>query len=81
MTPFWAGLVALLNQGLGRNIGYVNPLLYKNLGPAGIFRAITQGNNSIDNVKGYSAGPGWNPVTGWGVPDGQKLLAALKSAK
>jgi kumamolisin len=77
-TPLWAGLIALLNQGLGRNIGFLNPVLYQKLGPAGILRSITQGNNRVANV-GYSAGPGWNPVTGWGSPDGRKLLEALRS--
>jgi kumamolisin len=77
-APFWAGLVALLNQGLGRNVGYLNPLLYAKLGPAGVLRPITEGNNGGNGVPGYSAGPGWNAVTGWGTPDGRKLLAALK---
>jgi kumamolisin len=25
----------------------------------------------------FAAKPGWDPCTGWGVPDGAKLLAAL----
>jgi hypothetical protein len=31
-TPFWAGLIALLNSNLGYNLGFVNPILYT-LGP------------------------------------------------
>ncbi len=79
VAPLWGGLIALLNQGLGQNVGYLNPVLYKTLGSAGVFRSITEGNNSYGNVKGYSAGPGWNLCTGWGSPDGRKLLSALKA--
>jgi len=79
VAPLWAGLIALMNQGLGRNVGYLNPLLYRTLGPAGVFRSITEGDNSYGTVKGYSAAPGWNLCAGWGSPDGRKLLGALKA--
>ena len=62
-APLWAGLIALLNQGLGHNLGNVNPLLYTQLGPHGVL----------------NSGPRWNACTGWGSPDGKKLLAALSS--
>jgi len=78
-APFWAGLIALLNQGLGHNLGFFNPVLYQKLGPAGVLRSITEGNNDVGNVKGYSAGPGWNPVTGWGSPRGKMILEALRA--
>jgi hypothetical protein len=26
---------------------------------------------------GYEAGPGWDPVTGWGSPDAQVLVPLL----
>ena len=77
-TPFWAGLIALINQGLGHNVGFFNPVLYQTLGPAGVFHDITKGDNSFDKVVGYAAGPGWDAVSGWGSPDGAKLLEALK---
>jgi hypothetical protein len=80
-TPFWAGLVALLNQGLGHNLGYFNPILYTKIGPERVLRPITQGNNGIGNVKGYSAGVGWSAAAGWGSPDGTRLLATLKAVK
>lgn len=72
-TPLWAGLIVLMNQALGKVVGYVNPTIYTKLSPATIFRDITEGNNGS-----YSAGPGWDPVTGWGSPDGRKLLRALQ---
>jgi kumamolisin len=79
-APLWAGLIALLNQGLGRPIGYLNPVLYKNIGSSGAFHGIVTGNNGVGGVKGYSAGPGWNACTGWGSPDGKRLLEALRKA-
>jgi kumamolisin len=74
----WAGLIALINQGVGRNLGYFNPLLYEEIGPQGVLRPITKGDNKIGRM-GYSAGPGWNAAAGWGSPDGAKLLEWLKA--
>jgi hypothetical protein len=28
-------------------------------------------------MTGYRAGPGWDPVTGWGTPDAQVLVPLL----
>ena len=83
VAPLWAALIALINQSLRRkgasSVGFLNPLLYTRL--AGSLNDITQGNNDIDgSLKGsYSAGPGWDPCTGLGSPDGTKLLKALAS--
>jgi kumamolisin len=72
VAPLWAGLFALINQSLGANVGYVNPLLYTANSEA-TFHDITSGNNGV-----YSAGPGWDACTGLGSPNGAALLAALK---
>jgi uncharacterized protein YjbI with pentapeptide repeats len=80
-APLWAGLVALFNQAIGRNIGHLTPLLYDRLGPAGLLRDVTTGNNAVGKVKGYSAGPGWDPCTGWGTPYGTRLLDAIRAAQ
>jgi kumamolisin len=77
-VPLWAGLITLIDQGLGYNTGYLNPRLYHDIGPAGTLRSVTSGSNGVDGMKGYSAGPGWTPVTGWGSPDGTKLLMWLR---
>jgi kumamolisin len=77
-AQFWAGLIAIVNQGVGHNVGYINPVLYTKFGPAGILRNITEGDNSVGAVTGHSARTGWNAVTGWGSPDGRKLLKALQ---
>jgi kumamolisin len=80
-APQWAGLIAIINAALGFNVGFVNPALYA-LG-SGYFRDITPGGGPTDNsnkgVRGYPAGAGWDACTGWGSPDGQKLLSGLKS--
>ena len=72
VAPLWAGLLALINQVLGANVGYVNPLLYDAKAEA-TFHDIVTGSNGD-----YSAGPGWDPCTGLGTPDGTALLAALQ---
>lgn len=72
VAPLWAGLLALINQSLGMNVGYVNPLLYQAKTEA-TFHDITSGSNGD-----YSAGPGWDACTGLGSPDGAALLAALR---
>jgi kumamolisin len=74
VAPLWAGLLARINQLIGKPAGYLNPLLYSP-SVAATFHQITSGNND-----GYSAGPGWNPCTGLGTPNGTRLLAVLKSS-
>jgi kumamolisin len=68
--PLWAGLAVLLNQGLGKNIGYFNPILYRRIGMTDAFNPIPRG-------QGIQAERGWTTLTGWGSPDGKKLLATL----
>jgi kumamolisin len=70
VAPLWAGLIALFNQSLGHPVGFAQPALYQ-IGTSA-FRDITSGNNGK-----YSAGPGWDPCTGLGSPNGTALLHAL----
>ena len=72
VAPLWAGLIALMNQKLGKPVGYLNPLVYGSVVGKGAFRDIINGNNGS-----YSAAAGWDPCTGWGSPVGSKLLKAL----
>ena len=78
VSPLWSALTCRLAQALGRRPGLLQPLLYAGVGagavPAG-FRDVTSGGNGA-----YSAGPGWDPCTGLGVPDGEALLARLRTA-
>jgi kumamolisin len=78
VAPLWAGLIALFNQRLGHHVGYLNPTLYGIATGSGSFHDIQSGNNDISGNNGpYAAGPGWDPTTGLGSPDGAKLLATL----
>ena len=79
VAPLWAALVARMNQQLGKPVGYLTPLLYTQLGKAGVLNDITVGNNDPTGgrIGGYSAAAGWDACTGWGTPNGTKLLEAL----
>ncbi|MHB2017059.1 MAG: S53 family peptidase [Candidatus Xenobia bacterium] len=73
VAPLYAGLTALIGQGAGGDIGYLNPIFYNN---PGAFTDITSGTNG-----NFNAGPGWDATTGMGVADGTRLLAAVQAAK
>jgi kumamolisin len=73
-APLWASLIARLNQGLGARVGFLNPTLYASCA-TGVLNDITIGNNGA-----YEAGPGWDACTGFGTPNGNRLLHALKVA-
>jgi kumamolisin len=77
VAPFMAGLIALLKQAKQKNVGFLNPFLYKNAAN-NIVNDITVGTNAITNtIQGYSAGPGWDACTGLGTPDGTTILNSL----
>jgi kumamolisin len=73
VAPLFAGLLARINQSLGTPIGFLNPLIYAS-GIAATFHDITAGDNA-----GWNAGPGWDPCTGMGSPNGGAMLAAVKA--
>jgi kumamolisin len=76
VAPLWAGLVARLAQLTGKKFGLLQPLIYQGVMPGTDvpgFHDITKGNNGA-----YSAGPGWDPCTGLGSPDGTALDTRLK---
>jgi kumamolisin len=70
VSPLWAGLTALVNERTGRPAGSPHQRLYAT---PGALRDIVTGDNG-----GYSAGPGWDPCTGLGVPSGESTVAALR---
>jgi kumamolisin len=77
-APVWAGFCALINEAR-RNAGltalpFLNPFIYPLLGTA-CFRDITSGSNGE-----FGAGPGYDRVTGVGVPNVEQLIAALTQA-
>jgi len=72
VAPLLAGLVAILNQQIGKPVGFWNPILYSELNTAAV-RDISVGDNG-----GYAAAQGWDACTGVGTPVGTVMLTALK---
>jgi kumamolisin len=72
VAPLWAGLIALCNQKTGHHTGYLNPIIYGPAAGSSVFNDISDGNNGA-----YSAVKGWDACTGWGSPNGIKLLGKL----
>jgi hypothetical protein len=76
-APQWAGLIALADQGRAALTGYtqVLPALYQIYGSSSYstyFHDIVSGSN------GYSAGPGYDFVTGIGTPKANYLVPYLR---
>jgi hypothetical protein len=79
-APLWAGTMAVVNQGRVSNLlpalsgaGQTLPLLYGL--PSTDFNDVTSGSNG-----GFSAGPGYDLVTGRGSPIASALIPALATA-
>jgi kumamolisin len=74
-APIWAGFCALINEARERAgkpfLSFLNPLIYPLMGTAS-FRDIVSGSNGA-----YTAGPGYDRVTGIGVPNVAALITAL----
>ncbi|KAI0331225.1 subtilisin-like protein [Cubamyces sp. BRFM 1775] len=79
-SPTVASVIALVNdailEGGGQPVGFLNPFLYSSA--AGAMNDITQGSNPGCGTNGFPAAQGWDPVTGLGTPDFNKLLASAK---
>ncbi len=73
-TPVWSAFCALINQKRGTPLGLLNPKIYPLIGTSS-FRDITSGGNGT-----YSAGQGYDLLTGIGVPDVSALLADTLSS-
>lgn len=77
VAPLWAGVIALADQEAGHRLGFVNPAIYAIARSSFYHRAfhdVITGDNSEDwqatvFFADYKAGPGWDPVTGWGSPN------------
>lgn len=68
-AALWAGLVARLNQRLGRNLGHLNPALYR-----------LAGTGALDPIREGPASAEWYQTTGLGVPNGRRLLKLLSTS-
>lgn len=92
-TPLIASMVTLLNDASLRHknhtLGFVNPALYKAYREHGkaAFRDITTGNNRCSAVPGkccefgYHATPGFDAVSGTGVPVFSKLMELVAGGR
>jgi hypothetical protein len=81
-APVWAGFSAVLSEKVGERLGNLNQIIYPlanaNYNGAG-FHDVTSGNNNYNGVTGYSAGPGYDLVTGWGTIDFNVFAASVKN--
>ena len=55
----------------GAPLGFVNPLFYAH---PEAFHDVTLGENKGAGQVGFKAAKGWDPATGLGTPDFQKLM-------
>ncbi len=83
-APTWAGIIALADQYAKRHLGFVNSAIYEIARSSQYHQAfhdVTVGNNTAEfppeTITGYRAGPGWDPVTGWGSPNAEVLVPLL----
>jgi subtilase family serine protease len=95
-APTFAGIVALLNQATGSNgLGNVNPMLYSlfaNNSSTNVFHDITSGTNKVPCTSGttncpagtasigFTAGAGYDQVTGLGSLDVTNFVTAWLAA-
>jgi tripeptidyl-peptidase-1 len=74
-SPVVGSIVTLINDArLAVNkssVGFLNPVLYAN---PDALNDIISGNNPGCGTQGFTAVNGWDPVTGLGTPNFQKLL-------
>lgn len=66
-APTFAAIINLINEeriaARKRPVGFVNPALYAN---RQVMNDVLEGNNPGCGTQGFSAVPGWDPVTGLG---------------
>lgn len=69
-APLWAGFSQVMAQALGARLGNINSRLYAlaTVSNNGI-RDVTSGNNVFGGVPGFTAGVGYDQVSGWGTVD------------
>jgi tripeptidyl-peptidase-1 len=74
-SPVVGSIITLINDArfavCKGPVGFLNPVLYAN---PDALNDITSGNNPGCGTQGFSAVKGWDPVTGLGTPNFQKLV-------
>ncbi|KAH9923428.1 peptidase S8/S53 domain-containing protein [Epithele typhae] len=81
-APVWGAFLTAVNDAriaAGKSpVGWVHPALYSDAF-AGVWHDVTLGDNKacgVDRTLGFTAAPGWDPITGLGTPDVGKLIEA-----
>src|SRR6185437_8444216 len=79
-SPSFAGRMALVVQKTGSAQGNANPVFYS-MGQAQfagggipVYHDVTSGDNSVPGAVGFSAGAGYDEVTGWGSVDATSMV-------
>jgi len=80
-SPLWAGYSRVLAAASDNaRLGLLNVAIYK-IANAGLaadgIEDVVSGNNSYNGVTGYTAGPGYDQVTGWGSVDMTQFASAF----
>jgi kumamolisin len=79
-APQWSGFMALIGEARANAgkaaVGYLPPQIYalSTTDKAAMFHDVTSGANGL-----YTAGPGWDAVTGWGSMNASALLTKLSN--
>lgn len=79
-SPTFGSIITLINEEMlnaGKStVGFINPILYSY---PEVLNDITLGDNPGCGTSGFSAVPGWDPVTGLGTPNYPKMLELFLS--
>jgi len=85
-TPVWAGIISLINDVRMSNnktaLGFLNPMIYSRLsspnsGLTDIVKGCHVGCLDSETLEGFCAQEGWDPTTGWGVPNYKTLIKTM----
>ena len=73
-SPTFGAMIALINgerMRVGKGpVGFINPVLYAH---PEVFQDVVEGKNPGCGTEGFHAVKGWDPVTGLGAPNYEKL--------
>ncbi|KAK0105290.1 hypothetical protein ONS95_004326 [Cadophora gregata] len=79
-APVFGSVLTLINEARlnagKKSIGFVNPVLYAH---PEVMNDITEGSNPGCGTGGFNATIGWDPVTGLGSPNFEKMLKLYMS--
>jgi len=78
-SPTFSGIVGLLNDLRFQNgkstLGFLNPFIYQSGYSA--MNDVTAGDNPGCGTRGFTAMEGWDPCSGYGTPNYEKLAKAV----